>query len=124
MVVVEQFDRSREQRMAALEGANEIRRFRARKKKEVAAGTERYDFFLTFGADHPLLRSMKVHEALMVMPHIGRVKAARILRAAEISHSKSLGGLTPQAWRRLWVAFESYPIAHKRLSEASRNVMP
>lgn len=124
MVVVEQFDRSREQRMAALRRANEVRTTRARLKEDVQAGRVPYDVFLTDGPHDPLLRSMRLEEALRNMPGIGEVLVRYILRDAQISPSKTLGGLSPQAWRRLYTALEAYPSIHRRLSEASRNVMP
>jgi hypothetical protein len=111
-------DVSREQRMSALEYANLVRTYRARMKKEVQAGRMPYDTFLSHGPHDPLLRSMKIQDALRHMPVIGRVKAEKILRAAQVSPSKTLGGLSPMAWERLYIVLESYPTVRRRLSEA------
>jgi len=114
----EGFDRSLEQRMDALGHANDVRVYRARLKKDVQAGRRPFDTFLAQGPHDPLLRSMKIMDALLHMPGIGRVKAEKVLRAASVSPSKTLGGLSPAAWERLYVVLEGYPTVGRRLSEA------
>jgi len=114
----EGFDRSVEQRMDALGHANEVRVYRARMKKDVQAGRVPFDTFLAQGPHDPLLRSMKIQDALRHMPGIGRVKAEKVLRAAQVSPSKTLSGLSPAAWERLYLVLESYPTVGRRLSEA------
>lgn len=82
--------RSLRQRMDALERANDIRSHRARVKRELRAGRKRLvDLF-----DDPLCASMKIFDALLALPKVGRVKANRILISARISPSKTLGGMT------------------------------
>jgi len=114
----EGFDRSLEQRMDALGHANDVRVYRARLKKDVKAGVKPFDTFLTQGPHDPRLGSMKVMDALLHMPGIGRVKAEKVLRAAQVSPSKTLKGLSPAAWERLYLVLESYPTVGRRLSEA------
>jgi len=114
----EGFDRSVEQRMDALGHANEVRVYRARMKKDVQAGRVPFDTFLAQGPHDPLLRSMKIQDALRHMPGIGRIKAEKILRRAAVSPSRTLGGLSPAAWERLYLAVEEYPTVGRRLSEA------
>ena len=117
-------DRSLEQRRDALVKANKIRVYRAQLKKDVAAGREPYDAFLTRGAHDPRLQSMKLKDALAVMPVIGPVKVNQILTRAGISPSKTLGGLSPVAWERLYLVLESYPTIQRRLSERRATVSP
>ena len=104
--------------MDALEHANDVRVYRARMKKDVKAGRRPFDTFLAQGPHDPLLRSMKIQDALRHMPGIGRVKAEKVLRAAQVSPSKTLSGLSPAAWERLYLVLESYPTVGRRLSEA------
>jgi hypothetical protein len=84
--------RSREQRLHALEQANEVRRARARLKKELAAGKIELVQIL---ADPPAcVRTARVRDVLLAVPRIGSVRAGRILAQSRIAHSKTLGGLT------------------------------
>jgi len=84
--------RSREQRLHALQRANEVRSARAKLKKELAAGTIELAQIL---ADPPAsVRTARVRDVLVVLPKIGSVKAGRILAQCGIAHAKTLGGLT------------------------------
>jgi hypothetical protein len=109
-------ERSLEQRQHALLRANEIRTYRAEKKKQVKAGELPADWFLAQGPHDPQLRSMKVEAALVSIPGMGRTKAAGILRAAGVSPSKTLGGISEPAWERLYIVLESSRTMRKRLS--------
>lgn len=111
-----------EQRMSALERANEIRVYRARLKKDVASGRASYDTFLALGPHDERLQSMKLTAALRVMPGLGPAKISKILQRAAISPSKTLGGLSGPQWERLYLVLESYPTVGRRLSEARGNV--
>ena len=111
-----------EQRMSALEYANRVRSYRAQMKKDVKAGRAPYDFFLARGPHDPMLQSMKIHAALVAMPGFREKKADYVLKRAGISRSKTLGGLSPQAWERLYVVLEAYPTVGRRLSEARATV--
>jgi S13-like protein len=84
--------RSREQRLRALERANEVRTARAKLKKELASGKIELVPIL---ADPPAcVRTARVREVLLVVPKIGLVRVGRILAQCGIAHSKTLGGLT------------------------------
>jgi hypothetical protein len=109
-------ERSLEQRQHALLRANEIRTYRAEKKKQIHDGDLPADWFFAHGPHDPLLRSMKIKDALLATPSVGAVKADKILRRAGVSPSKTLSGLSGPAWERLYVVLESYPVVRKRLS--------
>ena len=84
--------RSREQRLRALEQANEVRRARAKLKRELASGKIELVQIL---ADPPAcVRTARIRDVLLVVPKIGSVRAGRILAQCRIAHSKTLGGLT------------------------------
>lgn len=89
--------RSLQQRLDALELANEIRSHRARLKREMRAGRIGVVDLL----DDPLCETMKLWDALVAQPKIGRVKANRVLQRLTISPSKTLGGLSPRQRRQL-----------------------
>lgn len=114
--------RSTEQRRAALLRGNVIRSYRAQKKKDVKAGIEPAGFFLVNGPHDPLLRSMKVRDALMAMPTVRAKKADTILRVAGVSPVKSLGGMTPGQWNRLYAVLDTYPALRQRLSDARATI--
>ena len=84
--------RSREQRLRALEQANEVRTARAELKRELASGT--IELVQILVDPPPCMRTARVRDLLLVLPKIGSVKAARILAHCGIAHSKTLGGLT------------------------------
>lgn len=87
--------RSLQQRMDALEHANDIRSQRARLKRDIKAG--RQDV-LSLLADPPgYLLTMKVYDLLLAAPKLGRVKVSCILSQCRVSPSKTVGGLT---WRQ------------------------
>jgi hypothetical protein len=84
--------RSREQRLRALEQANEVRTARAKLKKELASGKIELVQIL---ADPPAcVRTARVRDLLLALPMIGSVRAARILAHCGIAHSKTVAGLT------------------------------
>ena len=84
--------RSSEQRLRALERANEVRTARAKLKKELASGKIELVQIL---ADPPAcVRTARIRDVLLVVPKIGSVRAGRILAQCRIAHSKTLGGLT------------------------------
>lgn len=83
-------ERSLEQRMAALKRANTIRTYRAQVKRDVKAGRR----LVLDLINDPLCETMKVGEAVITLPKIGKVKRNRILNRLSISPSRSLGCLT------------------------------
>jgi hypothetical protein len=84
--------RSREQRLRALERANEVRTARAELKKELASG--KIELVQILADPPPCVRTARVGDVLLVLPKIGSVKAARILAHCGIAHSKTLAGLS------------------------------
>ena len=95
--------------------ANEIRTYRAQLKRDVQSGAAPYDSFLRRPVD-PLLRSMRLEEALRSMPAIGEVKTRYILRDAQISPSKTLGGLYDPSWDRCLVSVLAFVPVDRRAS--------
>lgn len=90
-------ERSLEQRMTALERANEVRSRRAVLKRQLANGETHFTdlvFEVPWWAE-----TMKVSTALMACPGVGREKAKKILGL--IPPSKTLGGLTHRQRKEL-----------------------
>ena len=84
--------RSHDQRMRALEAANEIRTKRAQLKKDLKAGKTRIDSLLMSPPEY--LHSAKVFDLMLAVPKYGRVKVNRVLNQCRISPSKTIGGLS------------------------------
>ena len=83
-------ERSLKQRMDALEEANRIRTYRAQAKRDLKAGrTTLFDLM-----QDPDCETMKLIDALLSLPKVGRVKANKVLQTARISPSKTIGGLS------------------------------
>ncbi len=87
-------ERSLQQRMDALERANQIRIRRAHFKRDLKLGRISAHAYLL---DPPeWLCTMKIFDLLMATPKIGRVKAHRALKYLRVSPSKTVGGLSPR----------------------------
>src|SRR6266478_2884744 len=84
--------RSLDQRMDALQRANDVRVRRAKLKKDLKDGRVRIQTIL--GAPPEFVETAKVIAILMAVPKFGRVKAARFLNTCRISQSKTVGGLS------------------------------
>ncbi|MBK5115960.1 MAG: hypothetical protein JJE23_03465 [Thermoleophilia bacterium] len=84
--------RSKDQRMRALEMANEIRTKRAQLKRDLKAGKVNIDALLLKPPEW--LGSAKVFDIILAVPKYGRVKVNRILNQCRISPSKTIGGLS------------------------------
>lgn len=85
-------ERSLQQRRDALQKGNRIRTRRAELKGELKRGERKLEDLV---ADPPAeLESMKVLDLLLAAPKIGHVKANALLRAAVVSPSKNVGGLS------------------------------
>ena len=84
--------RSLDQRMEALQRANDVRVRRAQLKRDLKAGVVQIESILL----HPpeFVSTAKVFDMLMAVPKFGRVKAARLLNQCRISQSKTVGGLS------------------------------
>jgi hypothetical protein len=84
--------RSLDQRMEALQRANDVRVRRAQLKRDLKAGRVHIERILL---DPPeFVSTAKVFDMLMAVPKFGRVKAARLLNQCRISQSKTVGGLS------------------------------
>jgi len=84
--------RSREQRLRALQQANETRLARAKLKKELASG--KLELAQILAEPPACVRTARLRELLLVLPKIGPAKAGRILGQCGIAHSKTLAGLS------------------------------
>lgn len=85
-------ERTHEQRMDALGHANEIRTARKQLKWDVKAGRRSVVAVLTMPPEYA--ENMKAFDLLMATPKYGRVKVSKALRVAQVSQSKTLGGLS------------------------------
>jgi hypothetical protein len=84
--------RSLDQRLSALQRANEVRVGRSRLKKQLAAGTCRIEDLLTETPE--LALSARIYDLLLAVPKLGRVRVSKLLRHCRISEAKTLAGLT------------------------------
>ena len=85
-------ERSKLQRMEALERANEIRSRRAQLKRDLRGGKTTIDRLLEAPPEY--LETAKVFDLLLATPKYGRVKANKVLQQVRISPSKTVGGLS------------------------------
>jgi hypothetical protein len=85
-------ERSLDQRMAALEIANEARALRAQLKRDLKSGRASIGELLL---DPPaFLQTAKVFDMLLALPKVGRVKATKIMNNCRVSPHKTFGGLS------------------------------
>jgi hypothetical protein len=91
--------RSLQQRLCALEKANDTRTRRARLKRDLKAGREQITTILL----HPpaYVETAKAFDLLLAVPKVGRVKANKWLSRSRISPSKTVGGLSDRQRREL-----------------------
>jgi hypothetical protein len=83
---------SLDQRMEALQRANDVRVRRAQLKRDLKSARVHIEEILL---DPPeFVSTAKVFDMLMAVPKFGRVKAARLLNQCRISQSKTVGGLS------------------------------
>ncbi len=85
-------ERSHDQRMRALEAANEIRTRRAQLKRDLKAGKVQIEGLLLDPPEY--LETAKVFDMMLAVPKYGRVKVNRILNQCRVSPSKTIGGLS------------------------------
>jgi hypothetical protein len=85
-------ERSREQRMRALQRANEIRSARAQLKRDLKGGKAKIETLLLDPPEYVM--SAKAFDMILAVPKYGRVKANKILTQCRISPSKTIGGLS------------------------------
>jgi hypothetical protein len=84
--------RSLDQRMDALERANEIRIKRAGLKRDLKAGRLTIHSLLRDPPDY--VETAKVFDMLLAVPKYGRVKVNKVLAHCRIAPSKTIGGLS------------------------------
>ena len=84
--------RSLDQRMEALQRANEVRVQRAELKRRLKDGSASIREILEDPPDYVL--TAKVSEMLLAVPKYGQVKVNKILAQCRISPSKTIGGLS------------------------------
>lgn len=85
-------ERSLNQRMDALQRANEIRTRRAQLKRDLKAGRVSIHTLLLDPPEY--VETAKVFDMLLAVPKYGRVKANKVLSTCRISPSKTIGGLS------------------------------
>lgn len=95
MVALEQ-DR---QRMEALERANRVRVRRKEVKEQLAVGEA--DAKVLLGEPPECLHTAEVFDYLTWLPKVGKVKASKILRRAQVAPSRRLVALTERERRDL-----------------------
>jgi hypothetical protein len=81
-----------EQRMAALDYANEVRSYRARLKRDIKARRASIHDVLLEPSE--LIETMSLFDLMMAMPKLGRTKVNKILQDCRISPAKTVGGLS------------------------------
>lgn len=84
--------RSYQQRMAALQLANDTRSARATLKREMRA--RRISLVDLLLAPPAYVETMKVFDLLIAVPKYGRVKVNKVLSGCRISPSKTIGGMS------------------------------
>ena len=97
--------RSLDQRMEALNRANEIRVRRAQLKRDLKAGSVRIEDVIGDPPEYVL--TAKVYDMLVAVPRLGRVKVGRLLTQCRISQSKTVGGLSDRQRGELLELFRS-----------------
>jgi hypothetical protein len=85
-------ERSLNQRMDALQRANEIRMRRAQLKRDLKSGRRSIHELLNEPPEY--VETAKVFDMLLAVPKYGRVKANKILVNCRIAPSKTIGGLS------------------------------
>ena len=85
-------ERSLNQRMDALQRANEIRTRRAQLKRDLKGGRARIHDLLLEPPEY--VETAKVFDMLLAVPKYGRVKVNKVLVQCRISPSKTIGGLS------------------------------
>ncbi|NGM16788.1 hypothetical protein GMI70_01965 [Eggerthellaceae bacterium zg-893] len=88
---VNALERTPEERMAALDKAMEARRKRQAVKEQLRNGSATLVELLD--SDDEAVRKMRIVDALMSIPYIGKGKTERIMEEACISEKKRVGGL-------------------------------
>ena len=83
-----------EQRAAALARAAEARRVRAEIKQLLKTGSLTLEDVFARAAEDDLIAGIKVSALVVSMPHMGKVKAKRLMEELRIADNRRLRGLT------------------------------
>ncbi|GIH90571.1 integration host factor, actinobacterial type [Planobispora siamensis] len=94
-----------EQRQAALAKAAETRTARAKLLADVRSGQISLKELLD--RDDDIAKRIKVSQALRALPGVGSVKAAQLMKRADVDEARRLGGLGAQQRRKLIEAVTS-----------------
>ncbi|GBE57841.1 hypothetical protein BMS3Abin01_00767 [bacterium BMS3Abin01] len=97
--------RTLEQRLEALQRANEIRSKRARLKKDLKQGIVKIDEILDDPPEY--IKTAKVVDVLLAIPNCGKVKSTKVLNHCRISPNKTVSGLSERQRRELVAFFRS-----------------
>lgn len=86
------------QREAGYLASLAVRQARAQLKAELKAGRPLAEVIAT----HPeILRGMKVHDLLRAVPGVGQKKALRVLQAAGVAVTRTVGQIGPHQMKRI-----------------------
>ena len=85
-------ERTHDQRMRALERANDIRTRRAQLKRDLKGSRVSIHDLLLEPPEY--VETAKVFDMLLAVPKYGRVKVNKVLQQCRISPSKTIGGLS------------------------------
>ena len=94
-----------EQRAAALARAGEARRVRAEVKQLLKTGSMTLNDLFDRAAEDELIAGIKVGAVVVSMPHMGKVKAMRLLEDLGIDGGKRLRALGPRQKEALLGSF-------------------
>ena len=94
-----------EQRAAALARAAEARRVRAEIKQLLKTGSLTLQDVFDRAAEDDLVAGIKVSALVVSMPHMGKIKAKRLLEELRIAENRRLRGLTPRQRADLLASF-------------------
>lgn len=94
-----------EQRAAALARAGEARRVRAEIKQLLKTGSLTLEDVFDRAEENDLVAGIKVSSLVVSMPHMGKVKAKRLLEELRIAENRRLRGLTERQRKDLLASF-------------------
>jgi hypothetical protein len=101
-------ERSVEQRMEALQRANEVRSRRAQLKRDLKSGREDIVALLLEPPDY--LETAKLFDLMLALPKWGRVKVNKLFANCRISPSKTVGGLSERQRREVAMRVRRAPV--------------
>lgn len=102
-------ERSTQQRLEALQHANNVRSRRAQLKRDLKAGRE--DLIALLLDPPEYLETAKLFDLLLACPKWGRVKVNKVFAQVRVSPSKTLGGLSERQRREMAALVRRHPCA-------------